>query len=347
MREEKARKRPIFSIWQVKWLWVIGAIILVGSIMSFGIVGSLFQQLDRDNAIAMVYILVPMLLFFGLAMHILVNSINRRMLKLVNGINKVSDGDLDYRIDTKNSGEYRVLYERFNNMAEELSQTKAQMDMFVNSFAHEFKTPITSINGFADYLYETGKEIESPERLEYLKVISEQSSRLCTLSQDTLLLTKINALQIVPDKRRFSVGEQIRKCLIMMEKSFNAKDITVNIPEDSDPMVLANMDLCEHIWINLINNAVKFTPEGGTISIDFRSEPGALTVSITDTGCGMDEQTLEHVFDKYYQNDRTSTIRGNGIGLAIAKRAAELNEAKISVESEIGKGSKFTVRFKS
>ena len=227
-------------------------------------------------------------------------------------------------------------------MVRELSHTKQEMESFVNEFAHEFKTPIAAINGFAEILCED-EALTREEEKEYLNVIAEQSKRLLRLSQNALLLSKVEALEVVTDKETYDLGEQVRKCVILLLPQIEGKKLELNMEEDLSIHFTGNREMLEHVWINLIGNAIKFTPEGGSLFITGFEDLNELHVRIRDTGVGMSDETREHIFDKYYQNDTTNAIKGNGIGLSIVKRITELSEGRILVESRLNEGSCFEV----
>ena len=325
------------------WVYIIGIIVVIGGVMAYGLIGSIVFDLDRNSAISMLGMIPLMSLIYFLAMRPVVKRLSERMEKLFAGMNEVSEGNLDYQIDLQNAGEYKALYKQFNDMTMELKKTKEEMEAFSNEFAHEFKTPITAISGFADILTETGEDIETKERMEYLKMIQDESRRLLHLSQNTLLLSKMEAMQVVVEKEDLDLAEQIRQCLILLSKSLDEKNIEIDMDEDLSLQFNGNRELLQHIWINLINNAIKFTPEGGTIAITGKKDDARINISIADTGIGMDEETVSHIFEKYYQNDPVSLTKGSGIGLAIVKRIVDLCGGEITVSSWLGTGSKFTI----
>ncbi len=153
-------------------------IVVVGSVMAYGAVAVLFLPMNRSNALSMVFMVVPMTVLMFVSLRFVLRKIQGRMDLLTDALGQVAGGNLSVRLDEANAGEYAAVYSDFNHMVEELQRTKDEMMQFTNDFAHEFKTPLTSVKGFADYLYETGGGIESKERMEYLKVIAEQSGRL-------------------------------------------------------------------------------------------------------------------------------------------------------------------------
>ena len=318
-------------------------IVVVGSVMAYGAVAVLFLPMNRSNALSMVFMVVPMTVLMFVSLRFVLRKIQGRMDLLTDALRQVAGGNLSVRLDEANAGEYAAVYSDFNHMVEELQRTKDEMMQFTNDFAHEFKTPLTSVKGFADYLYETGGGIESKERMEYLKVIAEQSGRLSRMASNTLILSKAEACQIPVHQTWFNMGEQIRRCFIAQSREMEQKHLTPDLPEDFDFSFYGNEEQLEQIWINLIGNAIKFTPDGGVIGARCEKSGGKLVIEIFDNGIGMDQETMAHVFDKYYQHDPSGVSSGNGIGLAIVRRIAELYGGSVRAESKPGYGSVFTV----
>lgn len=318
-------------------------IVVVGSVMAYGAVAVLFLTMNRSNALSMVFMVVPMTVLMFVSLRFVLRKIQGRMDLLTDALGQVAGGNLSVRLDETKAGEYAAVYSDFNHMAEELQRTKDEMTQFTNDFAHEFKTPLTAVKGFADYLYETGGGIESKERMEYLKVIAEQSGRLSRMASNTLILSKAEACQIPVHQTWFNMGEQIRRCFIAQSREMEQKHLAPDLPEDFDFSFYGNEEQLEQIWINLIGNAIKFTPEGGVVGARCEESGGRLVIEIFDNGIGMDQETMAHAFDKYYQQDSSGVSSGNGIGLAIVRRIAELYGGSVRVESKPGQGSVFTV----
>lgn len=337
-REEKSK----FRLFQFRWLLLVDSIVVVGAIMSFGMVAKYGLGMNEENALLMLAVIPPMALAAGLTTAITLHSVRRKMNALLNGIQTVADGNLDIQLEAKGAEEYRIVYENFNLMVKELKKTKTEMEQFTNDFSHEFKTPITSIQGFARYLMETGEGIESPERMQYLKVIADESQRLSELSQNTLLLSKVEACQIITDKETFDLGEQVKRCIILFLPQIEKKKINleIDLPEIS---YYGNPELLEQVWLNLIGNAIKFTPENGEISLEGGHEGNSIFVSIADSGAGMDSETAAHIFEKYYQGSAGRAKGGNGIGLSIVHRIVTLCGGHVEVASTPGAGSIFKV----
>lgn len=338
----EAKKKTRFRLIDFKWLFLVDMMVIIGGVMAFGFVLFVLGYLQEENSILMLSMILPMSVVAVAVTWTVLHFVRKRMDRLFNAITEVADGNLDVQIDTDHAGEYREMYETFNHMTCELKSTKQEMQNFINDFSHEFKTPITSISGFSKYLIETGTDCESPERMEYLQIIADESTRLSSLAQKTLLLTKMEACQIIPDQKNYSLTEQIRHCVITLMPEMDAKQIEVAL-DGADCNYYGNPEFMEQIWINLLNNAIKFTPEKGTITIHIQQSEAGISVSVQDTGIGMDKETAERVFEKYFQADTEHAVRGSGIGLSIVQRIVNLCGGTIRVESTLGVGSTFTV----
>lgn len=260
---------------------------------------------------------------------------------LSDAISRVAGGDFDYKIPIRPNEPMAPVYEDFNKMTAELSSVQMLRNDFINSYSHEFKTPIASINGFASLLME--RQLPEKEQREYLAIIRDESERLTSLAKNTILLSKLSSQQIVTDAEQYDLGEQLRQCAIISSRSWLEKGIEFSSEFPVVPFH-GNRELMQHLWLNLIGNAVKYTPEGGSISVTAERRDGQALVRVQDTGEGMNEETLRHLFDPYYQGDSSRSVQGLGLGLAISHRIVELCGGVITVESELGEGSCFTVQ---
>ena len=285
---------------------------------SFEVVGTI---------IFMILVLVPLSIVFY-------KTRKKEINILCEGIQHLAEGDFDYKIPLKKRYSLANVYENFNKMSEELKSVQILRNDFINSYSHEFKTPIASINGFAELLLD--KTLSEEEREEYLKIIIEETGRLSKLAVNTILLSKLSSQQIVSDTEEYDLGEQIRQCSILLSKTWLEKNIefTCALPEI---VYKGNRELMQHLWINLISNAVEHTPKNGEIAISLHEEDGEIIMNIADSGEGMSEETLKHLFDPYFQADASRSSKGLGLGLSIAKRIVELCNGSISVESAVGK----------
>lgn len=276
----------------------------------------------------------------GTALSLILSKIPLRPAnRLINGMNRLAQGDYSARINLGSLNAAKEIADSFNTMASELQKTEKLRSDFINNFSHEFKTPIVSIAGFAKLLKRGNLSQEQKD--EYLSVIEEESLRLSHIATNILNLTKVENQEILTDISTYNLSEQIRNCLLMLEEKWTAKnlDIVINFEEYD---ISANEELLKQVWINLIDNAIKFTPDGESIELSvFRSE-GSINVRIFNSGSFIPEESTDKIFNKFYQADESHSSQGNGIGLAIVKKITELHKGKIEVFSD-DKGSYFTV----
>lgn len=285
-------------------------------------------------------ILIPMALMMEFITFFFSRHLLKKVTRLTTAINRVAKGDFYVTLDEKHAAPLKEVVRDFNHMAQELQSVETLRRDFINNFSHEFKTPIASINGFAQLLLDT--EVSKEEQREYLQIIAEESLRLTRLAEQTMMLSRLDNQQSIPDREVYSLDEQLRQTAILLSPAWNEKqiDLTVDAPAIS---YYGSPALLSQLWVNLLNNAIKFTPENGRISISAHQKDNNLLVSIQDTGCGMTEEQLTHIFHRYYQGNRSRSSAGLGLGLSIAHRIVELCGGQIEVESKPEAGSRFTV----
>lgn len=264
----------------------------------------------------------------------------RPFKELINANQQVAKGNFAVRMEKTEIDEIDVLAASFNTMVQELSGIETLRSDFVNNFSHEFKTPIVSIRGFAKLLKEGNLSPEEQE--EYLNIIIEESERLTQLSTNVLNLSKIENIEIVGDRENFLLDEQIRRAVLLLEPKWTAKNVQVNLHLER-VQIYSNETLLQQIWINLLENAIKFSEQGGKIRVGLNIKDEQAVFSIQDNGCGMDADTVGRIFDKFYQGDTSHSVAGNGLGLTLVNRIVTLCEGTVAVESELEKGSTFFV----
>jgi signal transduction histidine kinase len=278
---------------------------------------------------------------------IISTTISRFPLKPVNKIitqmNRLASGDFKARLEiegplAKHSAVKEVT-DSFNRMAEELQSTEMLRSDFINNFSHEFKTPIVSIAGFAKLLRRGSLPAEKQE--EYLAIIETESMRLSQMATNVLNLTKVENQTILTDVTEYNLSEQIRSCILLLSEKWEQKEIEYAL-DFNEYTIHANEELLKQVWINLLGNAVKFTPVGGLIEVRITEQENSITVSVRNTGSEIAPEHQERIFNKFYQADESHASEGNGIGLAIVKRVVELHEGEISVSSGSG-STTFTV----
>lgn len=240
-------------------------------------------------------------------------------------------------------GRYQIIYEllhSFNQMTAELGSTEMMRYDFINTFSHEFKTPIVSIRGFAKRLR---NENLSPEKQKkYLEYIAEESERLSDLASSVLLIARYENQKLVTEQAEYDLDEQIRGCVLRMEALWSAKGLTFEMDLPKLPYT-NNVEMMEHVWMNLISNAIKFSHEGGRIFISSLRKTDSIAITIRDEGIGISPSEIGHIFDKFYQADTAHSSVGNGLGLPLVYRIVQLSGGSIHVKSEVGKGTEFTV----
>ena len=257
--------------------------------------------------------------------------------EIINKMNRLASGDFKTRLkfgDTMSAHPaVKELITSFNTMAEELENTEMLRNDFINAFSHEFKTPIVSITGFANLL-EAG-DLTEEQRVQYARAIREESLRLSSMASNVLNLTKVENQTILTDVSRFNLSEQVRSAVLLLEEKWSGKNIDLLLDFD-EYMIEANEEMLKQVWINLIDNAVKFVPRCGTVELEVIDEGKNLCVRISNTGSEIPPEKMEKIFAKFYQADESHATQGNGIGLAIVKSIVELHRGKVGVTSNGG-----------
>ena len=266
--------------------------------------------------------------------------------RLAEGTRKVAEGDFSVYVPTVHASSrldyLDVMILDFNKMVEELGSVETLKTDFVSNVSHEMKTPIAVIKNYAELL-QTDRGTEE-ERREYARNIEEAAVRLSTLISNILKLNKLENQSIDPDIEDYDLSGQLEMCILQYEELWDEKELELEVDIAERVNVRADRSLMELVWNNLLSNAVKFTEPGGTVTIRQRTAEGQVEVSVTDTGCGMSQESIRHIFDKFYQGDTSHAREGNGLGLALVKRIIDLMNGEITVVSRPGQGSTFTVR---
>ncbi|MBU3217901.1 HAMP domain-containing histidine kinase [Clostridium estertheticum] len=269
-------------------------------------------------------------------------NILKPLNQLIKATKVVSTGDFSVRVQELSSrSEIADLLRNFNHMTEELGSIEMFRNDFINNFSHEFKTPIVSIRGFAKQL--KNDNLSTVKRKEYTDIIINESERLTNMSANILVLTKFENQRIITDQTEYELDEQIRNCIILLENQWSRKNIQINLNLDTIK-IYGNIEMLSHLWINLIENAIKNSKDNGNITIECHETLDDIAFKISNDGNGMDDNTLKHIFDKFYQGDRSHTSPGNGLGLSIVKRIVELSSGEIAVESKLNQDTTFTIK---
>lgn len=252
--------------------------------------------------------------------------------ELMKATDKIADGDYSVRVNLRGPETLRTLGDKFNHMTEEIGSVEMLRTDFINNFSHEFKTPIVSIRGFAKAL--KWDNLTDSEREEYLDIIIAESERLASLSTNVLYLSKLEKQAILTDKKRFNLSEQIRLAFVLLDKKLADKNIEI-IFDSREYYITGNEEMLKQVWINLLDNAVKFSPVNGRIEVNILETDTTLDISISNQG-SIPSEMQAHIFDKFYQGDHSHSTAGNGLGLAIVKKIVELHNGSIQVHSDNG-----------
>lgn len=264
----------------------------------------------------------------------------RPVRKVTDAMDGLAKGHFDTRLELGGFNEARRISESFNKMAQELGSIETLRSDFVNNLSHEFKTPIVSVRGFAKLLAQPNLSAE--EQNEYLDIIIRESDRLAAMADHVLTLSRLEHQSIAPPAQGFYLDEQLRRCILLLEQKLSRKQI--EIETDLPPCrIISCEELLSQVWVNLLDNAVKFSKEGGQIRVLLRQGESCVEVAVADDGCGIPPEALPHVFDRFWQADRARATEGSGVGLAVVKRILELCGGTIAVESLEGEGSSFIV----
>lgn len=265
--------------------------------------------------------------------------------KLRGAMDKVADGDFSVRLEEKSSSkEIMEIYTGFNLMANELRSTEILQTDFVSNVSHEFKTPINAIEGYATLLQ--GSDDLDDDQREYIDKILFNTHRLSSLVGSILLLSKLENQQIPTNQTEYRLDEQIRQSIVALEPAWEKKDIEFDVELDR-VSYLGNEPMMRHVWDNLISNAIKFSPDGGTIRIRLSRKLKKLVFTVEDQGQGLTEEAQKHIFDKFYQADSSHKQEGNGLGLALVKRILTIEKGQIGVENLSEGGCCFTVTLRA
>ena len=274
-------------------------------------------------------------------------TVDRPVKIITEATERIMQGDFSVRVAPMHGNGmegFNQIGLAINKMAEELSGTETLRTDFIANVSHELKTPLAVMGNYATMLQRPG--ITEDEKNEYAKAISEAARKLAQLITNILKLNKLENQQIFPQPKEFDLGEQLCECLLGFEDAWEAKHLEIETDIEDDVRIKSDPELLSLVWNNLISNAVKFTPDGGTIGLSLKTEGDSVIVQVRDTGCGIKPETGMHIFEKFYQGDTSHATQGNGLGLALIKRVMDILNGEIGVQSVYGQGSTFTVKLK-
>lgn len=273
-------------------------------------------------------------------------TVERPLRSILEATEKLTNGNFGVRIKPfhgfDSNSALDIIIENFNKMSEELSSVETLRNDFISNVSHEIKTPLAVIQNYGTMLKRS--DITEEERIEYAGIIEQSSARLSNLITNILKLNKLENQQIFPDVKEFDLGNQLCECILNMEEIFERKNLELDTDIEEGVKVKSDEELLSIVWNNILSNAIKFTDEGGLITVSLKQRDNRAEVSISDTGCGMSPDVGRRIFEKFYQGDESHSAQGNGLGLALVKRVIDITGGEIFVESEKGKGSKFIIK---
>ena len=326
------------------FLLLLASILLSILIIMILIWTKVIHDFDELTLIRAMIILSIVSLIIGTSLTALFgNSLIRAIAQFTDGMNALAAGKFDTRVHIRSpfkSSVFDNISSNFNNMAEHLEKVEVLNNDFINDFSHEFKTPIVSVEGFAKMLKK--KDITEEEKEEYLDIIIHEAEKLTELSSNVLSLSRIGNELILNDIELFDLTEQVRQTAILLYGKCSDKEqiLTVDLDEIS---IEGNRECLELVWKNLIDNAIKYTPENGEIGIDLHSKDDTAVFTVSDNGIGISEEVQKRMFEKFYQGDPSHGTPGNGIGLALVDKVVRLHKGTITVDSKEGKGTTISV----
>ena len=336
----------LFSI-----LWTIFILLLLALLFSaaFYLTGYFYTITNLKLSALLVQIINS---FLGLILTSLIVSFFARFSRqrqftafqsIIEAMERIARGDFSIRLEhERQDGFLHGLVDSVNKMAQDLGQMENMRQEFITNVSHEIQSPLTSILGFAQALQ--NDELSLEQRHHYLEIIEAESNRLSRLTNDLLKLAALDADQAKLAPQHYRLDQQIRSVILTCEPQWRDKQIEMDVTLD-ESAIQADTDLLNQVWINLLHNAIKFTPAGGTIAIDLHPRGEQVEFSIADSGIGISAEERVHIFERFYKADksRTRAAGGSGLGLAIVKKIVELHHGTIDLTSELGKGTIFSI----
>ena len=293
--------------------------------------------------------LINALLMFSIglaAMWMLAMAISKPIVQITEAAERVAKGDFSAKVPLRRQtkkhpyDEVEALAATFNQMTDDLKSIEYLRKDFTSSVSHEIKSPIATISGYAQLLRD--ETLDAETRRAYTLAISESCAQLSRLSDNLLRITRLESGKRKPLAEPFQLDEQLRRTLAAMMPEFRRRKLELSV-DLCAARIVSDRELLEQVWQNLLRNDIKFTPEGGSIRVGLTTQEGAFRVQIADTGIGIDESAQKHIFEKFFQADTSHHTKGSGLGLSLVKRIVDACGGEIAVESQLGKGSTFSV----
>lgn len=356
IEKHKAKKKTVQVplLEEVSFFSIKGYIVAVLMALTVALIPPLIFELRIEIFFSkfgipfIIYYILMAIVCYRFILHIIKINYSKHLQKISEATRKVAKGDFSVEIELdeslKDNSYINIMFRDFNTMVAELNSIESLKDDFISNVSHEIKTPLSIINNYTTAL----KDKDLPEKIreEYIETVIESTDKLSDLVTNILRLSKIENRKILPEKKEYDLCRQLSDCLLSFENVWEEKGIELVVQMEDRVIVNETFAFLDIIWHNLLSNAFKFTENGGKVSLIQTSTDEFIEVRIKDTGCGIDEETKAHIFDKFYQGDTSHAEEGNGLGLALVQKIAERNGYEITIESEVNKGTEFIVKIK-
>ncbi len=345
------KKKKISSV-GFTWTGAISFFILIAVIMQMAIL--IYDYIrERTDNVSFIAILILIEIIILATLCTVFDWVRRKITvdkptqKIVDATERIAEGDFSTRLKVKHEygkyNQYDLIMENLNKMAIELQKNEVLKTDFISNVSHEIKTPLAVIQNYSTLLQDD--TLDSETRKSYSKTLISASKRISDLITNILKLNKLENQEIQEKREAFNLTEALAECVVEFETIIENKNLELNCDFD-EVTIFSSKSLLEIVWNNLISNAIKFTPDGGKIDISLKRKNKNVEIKVTDTGCGMTSETGAKIFEKFYQGDTSHSTQGNGLGLALVKKVIDILGGEIAVQSEVNKGSTFTIILK-
>lgn len=337
----KLHKKKASQKFRLLFISVI-ALELVFTVCIFALLAYIFNvtellsiNIDKELGWFVIVIWISVSIIFGLGVSFLFGTIIMKPIKqIIGGMSLLSDGFYDISIDFGKNSALKDLGYCFNELAKELKNNEIMSKEFINNFSHELKTPLVSISGLINLMKQ--KDFPEEKRNQYLLIIEEEANRLASLTTNILNLSKLENQKIVTDKEKFNFSEQVRKCILLLEKKWDKKQLELSMDFD-EYMFVGNEDMIKQMCLNLIDNAIKFAYEKTELYINVSQDDEYVIFEVENESDHLNDEEIQKIFNKFYRVENSKYIEGNGIGLSIVKKIVELHDGDINVISNNNK----------
>ena len=334
LNKKHIRKMTVTFIFSVAIVILITILILISMVMILRFAGVITTENIAQNGWLLTFLFIVASFGLGAFLSFVCSQIVLKPLnKLITGLNELSDGNYDVRVSLGKNEYVKELENKFNNLANELQNTEILKSDFINNFSHELKTPIVSISGLVKMM--KNENLSTEKKQEYLQVIDEEIDRLSNMTTNVLNLSKYQNQSILTDKVTYNLSEQIRNCILLLEKRWRKKNLDLFL-DFEEINITANEDMLMQVWVNIIDNAIKFSLYDKELKISIIENINSIDVYISNYGQEISEEDKNKIFNKFYQCESKESYLGNGIGLSIVKSVIDLHKGTVEVNCDNG-----------